>query len=85
MAKQCDCHKNRRKAMDEGMTFEEADRKYSKPGYHEHRCECLCGCSRDTQGYALCPSCYFLESCMERRGVIGFGVLGLPITEVADE
>ena len=33
-----------------------------KPYYHEHRCECPCGCTSDTLGYAYCVKCSFAAS-----------------------
>ena len=27
--------------------------------YHEHRCECPCGCKRDSLGYLYCSCCYW--------------------------
>lgn len=47
--------------------------------HHEHRCECTCGCTKDTGGYAWCASCSFDEKCMKARNQIRVGVLGLPI------
>lgn len=44
MARKCNCH-------DPGQT--------RKPGYHEHRCECPCGCKSDTLGYKYCVSCHW--------------------------
>lgn len=79
MAKRCDCHRKREAAVKAGMDWHEAHRLYSKPGYHEHRCECSCGCKHDTLGYALCPSCSFDKDCMKARGQTGVGILGLPI------
>lgn len=64
MAKKCNCHEPG------------AER---KPRYHEHRCECPCGCKRDTLGYAWCVPCSFDKKCWEKRGQIGMGILGLPI------
>jgi hypothetical protein len=67
MAKRCDCHRNLRKAIKNGMEFYEAYRLHAKPGYHEHRCECPCGCKKDTVGYALCAHCSWNEPCGEKR------------------
>jgi len=67
MARLCNCHRKRAAAVAAGMDWYEADRKYSKPRYHEHRCECLCGCKHDTCGYGLCASCSFDEPCMKLR------------------
>lgn len=64
MAKRCLCHQPGKKR---------------KPGYHEHRCECPCGCTIDTLGYALCASCSFDEGCWAKRGQVGLGPLGLPL------
>ena len=75
MAKICNCHRNRNKAVAQGMDFFEADEKYGKPKYHEHRCECICGCKADTLGYGYCPYCHFEHA--ERRGEV-IGILGLP-------
>lgn len=66
MAKRCDCHRNLRKAMAEGMDFHEANAIHGKARYHEHRCECPCGCAHDTLGYKYCPSCHW--DLIERRG-----------------
>jgi len=75
MARKCKCHERVRQAMDRGMGFHEAYAKYGRPGYHEHRCECPCGCKQDTLGYAYCPYCHFEHA--ERRGEV-IGILGLP-------
>jgi hypothetical protein len=61
--------------MASGMSFADADRKYSKRGYHEHRCECVCGCKQDTLGYAYCPSCHF--DCATARNET-IGILDIP-------
>ena len=67
MAKRCDCHRNVQAAMAGGMEFHAAVRLHGKPGYHEHRCECACGCATDTVGYALCAHCYWHKPCGEKR------------------
>lgn len=59
MAKKCNCHINRERAVKNGMDWWEAHKKFSKPGYHEHRCECSCGCGQDTVGYKYCAYCSF--------------------------
>ena len=79
MAKKCNCHKNREAAVAKGMDWHEAHRKYSKSGYHEHRCECDCGCKNDTLGYKHCVSCSFDKSCWKLRDQIGMNILGLPV------
>ena len=66
-----------------GMDFHDAYREHGKPGYHEHRCECSCGCKRDTLGYGYCPSCHHSESCLERRGEV-LGILGLPFKKESE-
>ena len=38
-----------------------------KSYYHEHRCECACGCTNDTLGYADCVSCSFDAACGKLR------------------
>lgn len=76
-ARICRCHINRKEAVASGMSFAEADQKYSKPGYHEHRCECLCGCKRDTLGYGYCPTCHFSSECLAKRNE-AIGILGIP-------
>lgn len=81
MAKKCNCHKNRAKAMAKGMDFWTAHQKYSKSGYHEHRCECNCGCKNDTLGYAHCVSCSFDKACWKLRNQAGMTILGLPVME----
>jgi hypothetical protein len=53
--------------MAAGMSFADADRKFSRNGYHEHRCDCACGCNHDTVGYALCVPCTFGD-CKAKRG-----------------
>lgn len=73
MAKRCDCHRNLRAAMAAGDDFWTAYEKHHKDGYHEHRCECPCGCSHDTCGYALCPSCSFDKNCGALRRQPGNG------------
>jgi hypothetical protein len=39
----------------------------AKAYYHEHRCECACGCKHDTVGYAFCVPCSFNEACGDLR------------------
>ena len=63
MARICNCHRNLQAAVDAGMDFHEAYRIHHKSGYHEHRCECKCGCKRDTLGYGFCVSCSFDKDC----------------------
>ncbi len=53
--------------MAKGMDFAVAYRKFHIPRYHEHRCECPCGCKHDTLGYALCPSCSYDAACGAKR------------------
>jgi hypothetical protein len=76
----CKCHQRRKAAIEAGMSWDDANRKFSKPLYHEHRCECTCGCKHDTLGYAYCPSCHFDAGCLEKRGQV-LGVLALPFSE----
>lgn len=62
MAKNCTCHADRAALLDAGFTFHTSTRLMRKlypARYHEHRCECACGCKKDTQGYAFCPYCHF--------------------------
>ena len=55
-AKKCDCH----------------TRKLGpKTGYHEHRCECPCGCVNDTLGYKFCGPCNYEQSCLTARSQLG--------------
>lgn len=75
MAKVCRCHQKRNEAMAQGMDFYTADKLHGKPGYHEHRCECNCGCTRDTLGYGYCPACHFDHA--KQRGE-SIGILGIP-------
>jgi hypothetical protein len=75
MAKICNCHKKREAAMAGGMDFATAQAKYGKPGYHEHRCECPCGCKSDTLGTKYCPYCHFEHA--SKRGE-EIGLLGIP-------
>ncbi len=75
MAKICNCHRNMNKAMATGMSFQEAYDRHHKPGYHEHRCECPCGCKSDTLGTKYCPYCHFDHA--ESRGEV-IGLLGMP-------
>ena len=77
MAKICNCHRNRERAVAAGMDFCEASAKYSKPLYHEHRCECVCGCKEDTQGYGYCPYCHFEHAKLRNEKI---GILGLPFS-----
>lgn len=51
-----------------------------KPGYHEHKCECPCGCKQDTLGYSYCPYCHFEHAALRSETV---GVLGIPFKEGA--
>ncbi len=62
MSRQCSCHSNRAALLDAGFTFHTSRRVTGRlgvqpSGYHEHRCECACGCSRDTSGYIKCAYC----------------------------
>lgn len=59
MAKKCNCHVNINLAIKGGMSFHEANHKYGISGYHEHCCECKCGCKVDTCGYKYCAYCAF--------------------------
>lgn len=59
MVKKCNCYINLSKAIAKGMSFDAAYRKYHKTGYHEHQCECKCGCTHNTLGYAKCVPCSF--------------------------
>jgi len=79
MAKRCTCHRDRAAAVAAGMDWHKAHARFGKPGYHEHRCECPCGCSHDTQGYAHCVPCSWDRGCWERRQQVGVTVLGLPV------
>lgn len=77
MAKRCLCHQKLRAAVAGGMSFHDAYAKHSKRGVsHEHRCECACGCKRDTTGYAYCPTCHFDKACLAKRGE-HIGILGM--------
>ena len=75
MAKRCNCHTRVQEAIARGMDFHDAYREYGKPGYHEHRCECPCGCQRDTLGYGYCPGCHFEHAKLRGERI---GILGLP-------
>ena len=79
MAKVCKCHERRAAAVARGMDWHEANRRHSKPGYHEHACECPCGCTHDTLGWALCPACSHNRDCWAKRGQVGITLLGLPV------
>ncbi len=84
MARACNCHRNTREAMAKGMKFADADRIHGKNGYHEHRCECPCGCKNNTLGYAHCASCSFDKECWKLRGQVGVGPLAIPIMSQTD-
>lgn len=75
MAKVCNCHRNMEKAIAAGMSWDDAYAKYHKSGYHEHRCECPCGCKADTLGCGCCPSCHFDHAKLRNETI---GILGLP-------
>lgn len=71
--KRCNCHKLLSAAVARGGGFHEAYGRLRRrrpelaAAYHEHRCECACGCKHDTLGYALCPSCSFDKVCGATR------------------
>lgn len=79
MAKRCNCHKDRQAAVAAGMDWHEANRRYSPQGYHEHRCECPCGCATDTHGYQWCAACSHDQRCWAKRGQVGITILGWPV------
>lgn len=73
-ARRCDCHKQLAAAVARGEPFHDALARLRRDrpelsGYHEHRCECACGCAHDTLGYGFCPSCHFSSGCQARRAL----------------
>lgn len=58
MAKSCSCHSDLHAAIEAGLGFWEFRRHVpAKSQYHEHKCECACGCRKDTSGYLKCAYC----------------------------
>lgn len=72
MSRLCTCHADRHALMGAGFTFHTSTRLMRKLHprlgyYHEHRCECACGCKEDTLGWVKCVHCSF--ECKGRREV----------------